>query len=378
MDNEDKSRWIFQDRDYFQDIKGDIYQVWGSLHLPDAVYALHKYLKISENQKNNNSNELIWIQKSTNLRFQRIITSYTKENVAKNIEENSYKQFSPVFQTQIIIVPKSEIIQLWKPIDRFKTLMQQFSSGIFDTRQKLDHLERLAIEVGTIIIDECRIEENKVGITGSILWESHHGKSDIDFMIYGIPASNKVLQWLKALPTDGNNLRKGNNLELFQLAESLSIKHGSTPEDWFTLLYKKPYLFYYQNTKITINFAPISSELPSMPHYDSTAQFILIEPIELKATIISSRWGLYNPHLYLIRVEECNNLTKLIIGMKIRLLIIDQDFNGYFQPDTKIFIKGTLQKALHVLDETTMQYQDTFQVTIGLKEAKMQEQIQIL
>jgi len=33
---------IFQDRDYLQDVKGDIYQVIGSIHTKEGIFALQK------------------------------------------------------------------------------------------------------------------------------------------------------------------------------------------------------------------------------------------------------------------------------------------------------------------------------------------------
>jgi predicted nucleotidyltransferase len=371
------SKSIFQDRDYFQDITGGIYQVWGSIHHSDAIYALQKYKQITAGE-NPAKLEQVWVQKSTNAHFKRILSSYSTQNVAKNIEKHPYSRLSSIFNTPMILVPKSAIQNHWKPVERFKQLIDRFTKGSFEIRQNLDALERISIEIGTIILDECKIQQEKIGITGSLLWEGHHAKSDIDLMVYGLDTANQVLNWLKALPIAGNGLRKGNNLELFQLAEALSIKHGSTVDDWFAFLFKKPCLFYYQTTRITINFAPSLSEIPKMPQYDDTAQFINIGPLTLTVTIISSQWAPIYPHLYKIRVDDCYETEIIKSGMQIRLLIFDQDFNGYFQPGIRLFIQGTLQQAKHVLDEENLTFTDKFQITLGLREVKIQEQLRVL
>ena len=143
---------IFQDRDYIQDVKGDIYQVIGSIHTKEGIFALQKYKKVSpEESKNTHQNfipsdDLIskvknhefryWKQRDSNDLFIRILPNYSSKSARANIEQNTYKSFSTIFQMQMIIIPHSEIVKHWKPQQRFKELLSTFTSILKEKRLK--------------------------------------------------------------------------------------------------------------------------------------------------------------------------------------------------------------------------------------------------
>ncbi|MHA1475061.1 MAG: nucleotidyltransferase domain-containing protein, partial [Promethearchaeota archaeon] len=232
---------IFQDRDYLQDVKGDIYQVIGSIHTKEGIFALQKYKKVSPEESKNTHKNFIpsddpiskvknhefryWKQKESNDLFIRILPNYSSKSASANIEQNAYKSFSSIFQMNMIIIPHNQILKHWKPQQRFKELLSTFASKNFSEIQKLDNLEREAIEVGITLESFFNIDISKIGITGSILWNAHHEKSDIDVMIYGTEFS-KIVNNTKFLSAENKGLRRFKKIEILPLAEKMSIKTG--------------------------------------------------------------------------------------------------------------------------------------------------------
>ena len=245
---------FFQDRDYIQDVKGDIYQVIGSIHTKEGIFALHKYKKVSPEESKKTHQKLIpsddpiskvknhkfryWKQKDSNDLFIRILPNYSSKSAGVNIEQNEYKSFSNIFQMQMIIIPRGQIFNHWKPQQRFKELLSGFVSKNFSEIQKLDNLEREVVEVGITLENFFNIGISQIGITGSILWNAHHEKSDIDIMIYGTEFS-KIVNSTKNLSSESKGLRRFKKIEILPLAEKISIKTGLPMEECFEYIIKR-------------------------------------------------------------------------------------------------------------------------------------------
>jgi len=316
---------IFQDRDYLQDVKGDIYQVIGSIHTKKGIFALQKYKKVSHEESKNTHKNFIptddpiskvknhefryWKQKKSNDLFIRILPNYSSKSASANIEQSTYKTYSDIFQMQMIIIPHSQIIKHWKPQQRFKELLSTFASKNFSEIQKLDNLEREAIEVGITLESIFNIDISKIGITGSILWKSHHKNSDIDIMIYGSEFT-KIVNSTKILSAENKGLRRFKKIEILPLAEKMAIKTGLQMEECFEYIYKKNYLFFFNNRKVSITFAPNLQELLRYPLFSPGTIFKSMKSVTIQAKIESCEFGYYYPSLYKISCEKIKDEKK--------------------------------------------------------------------
>jgi len=336
---------IFQDRDYLQDVKGDIYQVIGSIHTKEGIFALHKYKKVSPEETQNTHEKFIpsddpiskvknhefryWKQKESNDLFIRILPNYSSKSASANIEQNAYRSFSSIFQIPMIIIPRNKIVKHWKPQQRFKELISRFASKEFSEKQKLDKLERETIEVGITLESFFNINISKIGITGSILWNAHHENSDIDIMIYGTEFT-KIVYNNKKLSAESKGLRRFKKIEILPLAEKMAIKTGLPMEECFEYIYRKNYLFFFNNRKVSITFAPNLQELLRYPLFSPETSFKSLKNVTIQAKIESCEYGYYYPSLYkisCIKIKDEKNYSPLDIS---RLIVYEHELVGYY------------------------------------------------
>lgn len=384
---------IFQDRDYLQDARGDIYQVIGSIHTKEGIYTLQKYKKVSPKKSQNIHQKLIpsddpiskvknhefryWKQKGTNDLFIRILPNYSSKSASANIKQNMYKSFSTIFQMQMIVIPRNQILKHWKPQQRFKELLSGFSSKNFNEIQKLDNLERETIEVGITLESFFNIDISKIGITGSILWNAHHEKSDIDIMIYGTEFK-KIINNTKELSAESKGLRRFKKIEILPLAEKMSIKTGLPMEECFEYIYNKKYLFFFNNRKVSITFAPSLQELLRFPLFSPETIFNSIKSITIQAKIKSCEYGYYYPGLFKISCISINDEIKLDPFDITRLIVYEHELVGYYKNGDIVEIRGLLQECVEAPNFNDLEPINTYQILIGGQETFGNEYIRKL
>ncbi len=384
---------IFQDRDYLQDARGDIYQVIGSIHTKEGIYTLQKYKKVSPKKSQNIHQKLIpsddpiskvknhefryWKQKGTNDLFIRILPNYSSKSASANIKQNMYKSFSTIFQMQMIVIPRNQILKHWKPQQRFKELLSGFSSKNFNEIQKLDNLERETIEVGITLESFFNIDISKIGITGSILWNAHHEKSDIDIMIYGTEFK-KIINNTKELSAESKGLRRFKKIEILPLAEKMAIKTGLPMEECFEYIYKKKYLFFFNNRKVSITFAPNLQELLRYPLFSPETIFKSIKNITIQAKIESCEYGYYYPSLYKISRKNINEEINFNSSDITRLMVYEHEHVGYYKNGDDVEIRGLLQECINVPNFNDLKPIKTYQILVGGQETFGNEYIRLI
>lgn len=386
----------FRDRDYFEDVCGDIYQVIGSLHIPGFVFALQKYKKVqgdgqdieiisSKIRQSNPIEEIkphkfrLWEKKGTTHRYYRILPNYSSISAQNNITENKYSQFCSIFQRKLIMVPNDKINYYWRPEERVKELTEWMNLPPADNRSiaeklsKFDELERESIEVLSFLSDLFKIDLAEMGITGSLLWKGHHPQSDIDLMIYGHHNCRKILNSTQIQPRDaqkdGKGLRKYTKLEILPIAQKMSVKSGLPLEECFDYIYHKPYLFYYDNRKISLTFAPLYTEIPKCPLFIPETKFISLDVCCISAQIESDEWGFDYPGLFALReikIIKCPSNFLQNAEQITRLLVYEHEFVGYYRKGERVEVKGMLQRVERAPNyNQPWEIIDIYQILIG-------------
>ncbi len=390
---------IFRDRDYIKDVKGDIYQVIGSIHPRDKVLALQKYQKVDETQTPQEHKEYIpedilsavknhpmryWVENNTENRYIRILPNYSSESAQINISNHPYMSHSSVFNMGLIQIPKENIQTHYNPQKRFQELLDTISKGTMEEKRSLDALERETIEIGYLLEDFFKIDLNNVGITGSLLWHAHHEQSDIDLMIYGNLNRKRIVNKGSQISREGSRLRQYMKIEILPMAQKLSLKTGLPMEECFVFIYNKPYLFYHNNRKFSITFAPTELELVKSPLYVLNSSFKKIEPIKIHAIVKNSEWGFYYPGIFEIECTsiESNLHKKLKPPLSkediSRLMVYEHELVGYYQEGDLIEIKGLLQKATNVPRFDNLDLHTTYQVLVGGHETFGDEYVRVI
>lgn len=387
-----------KDRDFFLDFEENIYQVIGYIHLPDRVLCAKKYQKISE--PNTNTAEFLWTSRTTKNQYRRIIKCYSAEDVRNSMEtDEQFVQKSALYGIPLLYFPKEKIKTYLVPITKLSRLYELVSEKKVEALKDLRSGQLIAMNAGSIIIDKANLELGSIGITGSILLEMDHDKSDIDLLVYGIKACRAVLEWAKQLPMESKGLRKLNYSEILQKTQEYCIKYNISEKEALEIIKRKETFIFYNKIPVSIKFNPTDTEISNNPFAiinSETTRFESIGTIKLLAEIIETDWQFFYPSLIFIKtidvleshhsanLESKNNEnSSSYYQMPItRLVLFEQDLSGFFERGNKIEIYGLWQVALNVPDETKvfpqMGTKDTGQIVIGTKEMQGKEYIRII
>ena len=402
----------YRDRDYIQDIKGDIFQVIGSIHPKQGTIALRKYQKVKAEQDIAVYKSLIpgndpisqvknhtlqyWIQKETNDHFIRVLPNYSSKSAEENMDQHDYTSFSSIFQMDLLMIPPAKILHHWNPQERMQDLIKNERN-----LSKLDSLERQTLDVIYNLKEIYGINLDQVGLTGSMLWNSHHERSDIDLMLYGKENLQKIMNGpkLKGMETYveksqlveedpiedkiiqiPKGLRGYLKVELMPLAEKMEIKTGLPFGECFSYLFEKKYLFFHNNRKVSITFAPTLSELIFSPLYILDSQFInvpLSGPLIVSAEIVDDEWGSFYPGVFKIACEDIMGDLNLPCKKEdiTRLMIWEHELVGYYKKSDKVVIKGQLQLCKNVPKFQGTETHTTYQILVGGRETFGKEYI---
>ena len=172
-----------RDRDFLEDIDGDLFCVIGNVHPPSRAICYLKYVKGSVERavraKWGRGGEL----------YSRILPHYSALGYVEAREflkakKPSYVCSDEVYNIELTEVPLEKVIRHYKPEERLRELA---------LGKDLDRLEQHALELATLVADESSVKLNDMGVSGSILLKIHNPEfSDVDLIVYGKENSLKV------------------------------------------------------------------------------------------------------------------------------------------------------------------------------------------
>ena len=164
--------------DILTDLNGIIFDVKGLVHPSGKIIAFPRFIPDS---RGNRVHENIRYMKVYSLpeRFQFLEQRYPR-----------YIVYDPVFDEKLCEVPSEDIKRYYKPTNRLRELRRI---------EKLDALERVALEFMTLLKSYANVPWNTLGISGSLLVKLHTSKSDIDPIVYGSRNCLRVYHALESL-----------------------------------------------------------------------------------------------------------------------------------------------------------------------------------
>lgn len=101
-----------------------------------------------------------------------------------------YVVYDSVFDEKLCEVPSEDVKRYYKPANRLRELRRS---------EKLDDLERDALEFMTLLKSYADVPWNTFGISGSLLVKLHTPKSDVDPIVYGSRNCRRVYKALEFL-----------------------------------------------------------------------------------------------------------------------------------------------------------------------------------
>jgi len=228
-----------RDRDFLEDVDGDLFCVIGNVHPPGRAICYLKYVKGSVEKavraKWGRGGEL----------YSRILPHYSALGYVEAREflkakKPSYVRFDEVYNIELTEVPLEKVARHYKPEERLREL----SSG-----KSLDKLEQHALELAALIADESGVKLDDMGVSGSILLKIHNPEfSDVDLIVYGRANSLRVKEVVNEflnLSIKGFERPKGDMLkawaeDIVRIHPSLSLNEAMKlySAKWNRALYK--------------------------------------------------------------------------------------------------------------------------------------------
>lgn len=278
-----------------------IFDVKGLVHPPNKVVAFIRYVPDSIGNRKRSGKKYTKYY-SLSKRYELLKRYYPK-----------YLVTDPIFNTLLCAVPLPEIKIHYQP-----------TQGLQNLRKKdhLDQLENVALEFLTFLKERSGVKWTKLGVSGSILVNLHEDNSDLDLIVYGIKASNKVAETMKELLGDKKNQFQRYNIktikELFDFrskdtlisfedfvrTDIRKISHGKFKKKHFFIRFVKDY------NEINEQYGNII--------YKSHGR------AKIKATITNDSDALFTPCKYSI------NNVEFIEGTKVESIIEIVSFRGRF------------------------------------------------
>jgi len=190
--------WNPSDGDTFITKEGFIFYVFGYEHPLNRVFAFLKYIpsKYASLFSIRYLNRTWNFKGRTLLRAEKLYTAKSYQILVKTLKENfsHYVHFCPFRMKEVISAPLNCIEEVYVPKHCLQKLA--FSS-------KKDDLQKLALELISMLSAEAKVNFEDFGIHGSIALNMHSADSDIDFVVYGAKNFRKVEKAIEKLVKEG-------------------------------------------------------------------------------------------------------------------------------------------------------------------------------
>lgn len=172
--------WTPRDGDIFTTKEGFVFYVFGYEHPKNRILSFLKY--IPSNLKPHFPIRFLrqkW--ELGNVELARPEKLYTAQNYQKLLEtfRNTYPQyihFCPYRRKEVISAPLKHVQKVYVPKERLERLFEE---------KRKDRLQKLAVELVSLLSTKTRVSPENFGIHGSIALNMHTAKSDIDLVVYG-------------------------------------------------------------------------------------------------------------------------------------------------------------------------------------------------
>jgi len=339
----------FRDRDFIETPEKFIFCVVGSTHPKTHIMAYLKYVP---------SNKGLWGRKNT--KFQRVMKEYTMENLIETLRilerHPQYIYHFDAFGIRMSAVPINNVIKHFKPEQRLKEILMS---------PELDSLELKVSELASLIIENS-IPKESIGVTGSILLKIHNiSISDIDLVVYGLDASERVKNIILNLYSEGI-LKRFSGIMLENWCKSKVRKYPITFEDAKQIYERKWNIGIFKDVRFSIH--PVRVEHEAEPY--GSRFYRPLGVTCMKAIVTDAHESIFLPAIYKI------DRVKIISGTKARdireVCSYESIYAGIAREGETIIVKGKLEQVKDL--KTGEEY---YRVLVGSLEGKGYEYVKL-
>lgn len=316
------------DRDFILTKDGLFFCVIGYTHPKNRLIS---YLRYSPNTEGS------W--GAGGRRYQRAMTSYTIPVLMRNVERlaKRYPKYifnSKVFHVRMSGVPIKAVSHYYKTEGKLREL---------SNRKNLDPLQRNVLNLTKYLSSQSRLNEDKFGVTGSILIDIHNPSfSDIDLTVTGKRESLGLSKTLHELLDSKSDVTRISGESLRRWCHERQEDHGVTVAQAEAIYKKKWNYGTYRGTTFSVH--PVKSHSEPVEKYGDR----LYSPMGLvyaNVRIEASENSMFLPHTYKVSVTGMRNSSQ---RSDIRELVsYDGFYYGILDEDDRAKVRGKLEKVYH-------------------------------
>lgn len=301
---------------------GNIFRTLVDFQDPNQAISYLKYYKDSSGTREKSNG------KYSSFRNQKSGENFVMQNFPKNIIRHEQLD-------SYVMIPGNEIEKVYNPTDVLRTLMKE---------ETLSKLHSKIFDLVNLIIENCNIPIEDIGISGSTLvgLESNSDDSDIDLLIYGRESSLKMIKNFNKLVGFGiehySEKNKGlliprrhpDTIDGFNQSEALRNEFSKTSGQYLDTHFNISLIRKEEWRYPKIFSAPVNKKLG----------FCVVEAI-----ILDDSEGFFVPPLYEIEIKRV--ITGNISALEVQYIIGSRFLHAQIGEVGKtVLVAGILQRRI--------------------------------
>ncbi|RLI26512.1 hypothetical protein DRO57_00935 [Candidatus Bathyarchaeota archaeon] len=345
----------FRDRDFVQTWEDMFFCVIGNAHPKDRVITYLKYVPSRLGRWGGGEQ-----------RYARILKSYTTISVEEvlNFLKARYPYYVSKLENlglEMITVPVDRIKIHFKPEDKLRQLSMT-------KPDKLDRLERAALELTKLLSETAGVDMRYLGVTGSILLGIHNpGFSDIDLVVYGRNNSFRVETTLEALHEEGV-IQRITGERFRKWVVDKARQYNLSLKDAEEICRRTWNRGFYKDTPFSIH--PVRIEEEVEVRYDDI-RCLSEGSAKVRAVVVDDEDSLFLPAVY--KVSEVEFLDGNPVQDLVEIVTYEGFYSGILKKGEWLEARGKVEK---VVDRRNMK--TYHRLLIGSFEAKARDYVKPL
>ena len=324
-----------RDRDAIVTREGFIFRVFGYSHPADAYfcdaeYASERLFKSTDPRAPRTGGDGVFYKFYDDEGWKFILSKYPQ-----------YTVHHEMLGRRIVGVHKRDIAEARKPEERMRALaIEPPRDELVDAMQQV--LEAVTSRTG--------LTESDFGVFGSMLQGFHHPKlSDIDLVVYGITANNRVRNTLETLYAE----KQSGFRNEFETAKAMEGKRWrfenfSAKEFLWHQKRKQIYgLFHEAKSGRTIKseFEPVKAWNEIKSEYDPKARIMRKDWVRIKARVTEEAEAPFIPSVYGIEPIEVLSGSQAALEA-VRVVSYMEEFRQQAQKNETVVVEGSLEEVV--------------------------------
>jgi len=266
----------FREGDFIESLEGLIFDVKGLVHPPDRVVAFVRYV-----------HDPLGYRMRGGIRYRKIYELSERYSFLRRTVPE-YLVHDPVFDEELIEVPRQRILRHYDPMRRTGELLRNADTP----------LEQKAVEMISCLASASSVPKEEFGVSGSLLVDLAGPESDIDIVVYSSDRCLKVRQALADLLEEGDEFQPYGEEKVRALYESRHGETGVSFSDYARCELKKDFQGYFKGTDFFVRYV---KDFPEVKEEYGSVRYHALGYGRLEAVVSGDDEAIFTPCAYSLR-----------------------------------------------------------------------------